>query len=47
MRNLLTVAVSVCQVNAYNTEVAAIYLCMALIETHDPKMYLTKILDIC
>ena len=37
MSALMTDAVSVCQVKAYHTELAATCLCMALIETHDPK----------
>ena len=32
--------VSVCQVKAYHTELAATCVCMALIEIHDPKTHL-------
>ena len=47
MRVLLTDAFGVCKVKAYHTEVAATCLCMALIETHDPKTHLIPILNIC
>ena len=44
---LMTDAVGVCQVKVHHTQVAATCLCMDLMQTHDPKMHLTPILDIC
>ena len=41
MSALLTDAVSVCQLKAYHTELAATCLCMTVTEIHDPKTHLT------
>ena len=41
MSALLTDVVSVCQLKAYHTELAATCLCTAVIEIHDPKTHLT------